>query len=143
MIRFLYIVNKQGQLRVCRYFEYVPDKKRSSLHTSVVRNCLNRNDKQCTFFEYEDFTVVYRKYVNLYFIAGITKEENELAVIELIHNFVETLNQYFGKVSELDIMYNQDRVYMLIDDMLLNGQAAETSRTRALVPLQLLDTAKK
>jgi AP-4 complex subunit sigma-1 len=36
--------------------------------------------------------------------------QNELAVLELIHCFVEVLDKHFGQVCELDIMNDPDVV---------------------------------
>lgn len=36
--------------------------------------------------------------------------QNELAVVELIHCFVEVLDKHFGQVCELDIMNDPDVV---------------------------------
>ncbi|KAL5008355.1 hypothetical protein ScPMuIL_013936 [Solemya velum] len=141
MIKFLLIVNRQGQLRLRKYFE-----EKVVTHgeqREIIRQCLSAVDKQNFLVEFKDFTVVYKKYGNLYFIAGITSNENELAVLELMHHMVETLDKYFDRVSEIDILYSLDRVHMVIDEMVVNGYILETSQPRILVPLQLLDVARK
>ncbi|CAE1285759.1 AP4S1 [Acanthosepion pharaonis] len=105
MIKFLLIVNKAGRLRLTHYFEHYNHEDKSAIERDIIRRCLSSSGKQCTFWEYRDFTIVYRKYVNLYFVSGITNDENELAVLELMHNLLETLNVYFSKVSELDVSF--------------------------------------
>ena len=35
--------------------------------------------------------------------------DNELLTLEIIHNYVELLDQYFGSVCELDIIYNYEK----------------------------------
>lgn len=40
------------------------------------------------------------------------------------------------------IIFNMDRVYMIIDEMIIDGQVTETCSSRILVPLQLMDAAK-
>ncbi|CAI9740678.1 AP-4 complex subunit sigma-1 [Octopus vulgaris] len=113
------------------------------MERDIVRHCLASDDKQCTFWEYRDFVVVYRKYVNLYLVAAVTSDENELAIYELMHNLLETLNVYFDKVSELDIIYNIDRVHVIIQEMFNTGYVMETSKNKALTSLRLLDTVKR
>ena len=39
--------------------------------------------------------------------------DNELLTLEIIHNYVELLDQYFGSVCELDIIYNYEKVKVL------------------------------
>ncbi|MBZ3874264.1 AP-4 complex subunit sigma-1 [Sciurus carolinensis] len=62
-----------------------------------------------------------------------------MAIYEFIHNFVEVLDEYFSRVSELDIMFNLDKVHIILDEMVLNGCIVETNRARILAPLQILD----
>ncbi|XP_014797178.1 PREDICTED: AP-4 complex subunit sigma-1 isoform X1 [Calidris pugnax] len=150
MIKFFLMVNKQGQTRLSRYYEHVEINKRTMLEAEVIKNCLSRSkdqllrltrfaSAQCSFIEYKDFKLVYRQYAALFIVVGINETENEMAVYELIHNFVEVLDKYFSRVSELDIMFNLDRVHIILDEMVLNGCIVETNRTRILAPLHVLD----
>uniref|UniRef100_A0A8C3PK50 AP complex subunit sigma n=1 Tax=Calidris pygmaea TaxID=425635 RepID=A0A8C3PK50_9CHAR len=139
MIKFFLMVNKQGQTRLSRYYEHVEINKRTMLEAEVIKNCLSRSKDQCSFIEYKDFKLVYRQYAALFIVVGINETENEMAVYELIHNFVEVLDKYFSRVSELDIMFNLDRVHIILDEMVLNGCIVETNRTRILAPLYVLD----
>ncbi|XP_046545212.1 AP-4 complex subunit sigma-1-like [Haliotis rubra] len=145
MIKFLYIINKQGVLRLSRYFQHMGLKERNQLQTSIIRSVMERSDKQRCLaqLQTEGPTIVYRKYVSLYMISAVTPDENELAVLELMQNILETLDQYFQKVTEVDIVSNTERVHMVLDEMIVNGYVGETSKVRVLVPLQLLDAAKK
>ncbi|XP_005444196.2 AP-4 complex subunit sigma-1 isoform X2 [Falco cherrug] len=139
MINFFLMVNKQGQTRLSRYYEHVEINKRTMLEAEVIKKCLSRSKDQCSFIEYKDFKLVYRQYAALFIVVGINETENEMAVYELIHNFVEVLDKYFSRVSELDIMFNLDRVHIILDEMVLNGCIVETNRNRILAPLFVLD----
>ena len=41
------------------------------------------------------------------------------------------------------IMFNLDRVYMILDEMIINGTVAQTSRERILAPIQLMDSGSE
>ncbi|XP_039994130.1 AP-4 complex subunit sigma-1 isoform X6 [Xiphias gladius] len=139
MIKFVLMVNRQGQTRLSRYYQPVELSRRAALEADVVRCCLSRKKDQCSFVEYKDFKLVYRQYAALYIVVGVTDAENELSIYELVHNFVEVLDKYFSRVSELDIMFNLDRVHIILDEMIQNGHIVETNRTRILAPLTALD----
>ncbi|XP_034381135.1 AP-4 complex subunit sigma-1 [Cyclopterus lumpus] len=139
MIKFMLMVNRQGQTRLSRFYQPVELSRRTQLEADVVRCCLSRKKDQCSFVEYKDFKLVYRQYAALYIVVGVTDNENELSVFELLHNFVEVLDQYFSRVSELDIMFNVDRVHILLDEMIQNGLVVETNKSRVLAPLTALD----
>ncbi|XP_058018201.1 AP-4 complex subunit sigma-1 isoform X2 [Ahaetulla prasina] len=98
MIKFFLMVNKQGQTRLSRYYEYMDLHKRTVLEAEVIKQCLSRTKEQCSFLEYKDFKLVYRQYAALFIVVGINETENEMAVFELIHNFVEVLDKYFSRV---------------------------------------------
>ncbi|XP_067895462.1 AP-4 complex subunit sigma-1 isoform X4 [Heterodontus francisci] len=130
---------RPGQMRLSRYYEPVEIHKRTLLEANVIKNCLSRTKDQCSFVEYKDFKLVYRQYAALFVVIGIDDAENELAVYELIHNFVEVLDKYFSRVCELDIMFNLDKVHIILDEMILNGRVVETNKSRILAPLLALD----
>lgn len=46
------------------------------------------------------------RYASLFFIACISKDENELITLEAIHLYVEVLDRYFGNVSQLVTFWN-------------------------------------
>ena len=49
---------------------------------------------------------MYRRYAGLFFCACVDANDNELAYLEAIHFFVEVLDQFFGNVCELDLVFN-------------------------------------
>nr|XP_033806861.1 AP-4 complex subunit sigma-1 isoform X2 [Geotrypetes seraphini] len=116
MIKFILIVNKQGQTRLSKYYEHMELHKRTLLEMEVIKSCLSRLKEQCSFLEYKDFKLVYRQYAALFIVAGIDDAE-----------------------SELDIMFNLDKVHIILDEMVLNGSPVETNKTRILAPLLVLD----
>uniref|UniRef100_A0A8I3NT43 AP complex subunit sigma n=2 Tax=Canis lupus familiaris TaxID=9615 RepID=A0A8I3NT43_CANLF len=135
MIKFFLMVNKQGQTRLSKYYEHVEINKRTLLETEVIKSCLSRSSEQCSFIEFKDFKLIYRQYAALFIVVGVNDTENEMAIYEFIHNFVEVLDEYFSRV----IMFNLDKVHIILDEMVLNGCIVETNRARILAPLLILD----
>ena len=70
---------------------------------------------------------------------GIDSDDNELASLELIHLFVETLDKYFGSVCELDVVYNFYKVYSVLDEGLVGGEIVETSKLNILKKLREIE----
>uniref|UniRef100_A0A2K5HDC1 AP-4 complex subunit sigma-1 n=2 Tax=Colobus angolensis palliatus TaxID=336983 RepID=A0A2K5HDC1_COLAP len=102
MIKFFLMVNKQGQTRLSKYYEHVDINKRTLLETEVIKSCLSRSNEQCSFIEYKDFKLIYRQYAALFIVVGVNDTENEMAIYEFIHNFVEVLDEYFSRVESID-----------------------------------------
>lgn len=44
MLKFVLLVNKQGQTRLSQYYEYVPVEERVTTEADIVRKCLARNE---------------------------------------------------------------------------------------------------
>lgn len=62
---------------------------------------------QSNFVEFRRSTkIVYRRYAGLFFCVCVDANDNELAYLEAIHFFVEVLDQFFGNVCELDLVFN-------------------------------------
>ncbi|KAF7201213.1 transcript variant X1 [Nothobranchius furzeri] len=139
MIKFLLMVNQQGQTRLSRYFEPVELNRRAAQEAAVVRCCLSRNKEQCSFVEYQDFKLVYRQYAALYVVVGVSHTENELSIFELIQNFVEVLDRYFSRVRLNQIMFHLDSVHIILDEMIQNGHIVETNKNRILAPLTAIN----
>ena len=65
----------------------------------------------CWFtFQYGDYKVIYRRYAGLFFSLCVDVNDNELVHLESIHLFVELLDQFFGNVCELDLVFNFHKV---------------------------------
>eukprot|EP00010_Vexillifera_abyssalis_P009530 CAMPEP_0201548558 /NCGR_PEP_ID=MMETSP0173_2-20130828/5097_1 /ASSEMBLY_ACC=CAM_ASM_000268 /TAXON_ID=218659 /ORGANISM="Vexillifera sp., Strain DIVA3 564/2" /LENGTH=117 /DNA_ID=CAMNT_0047957981 /DNA_START=194 /DNA_END=547 /DNA_ORIENTATION=+ len=111
------------------------------MEADIVRKCLSRSERQCSFMEYEEHKVVYRRYASLFFIIGADKKENELALLEFIHLIVETYDAYFENVCELDIMFNLEKAHMILNEAVMNANIVETNKLNLLQPLQLIDQA--
>jgi AP-4 complex subunit sigma-1 len=146
MINFVLMVNKHGQTRLANYFERVEGRtveERAGQEAEIVRKCLSRKDNQCSFFAYQGAQIMYRRYASLFFIVGCD-DENELAILEFIHSFVETLDRYFENVCELDIMKNLEAVHFMMDEMVMNGCIVETNKQNIMAPIMLMEkyTAK-
>ena len=79
--------------------------------------------------------------------------------LEIIHRYVELLDKYFGSVSfngfiekfreidlfwpfqvcELDIIFNFEKAYFMLDELLLGGEVQETSKKNVLKAIAAQD----
>lgn len=125
--------------------------ERRVLEGEIVRKCLARSEKQCSFVEHRNYKarhdgvhsasvsccqssfsrgtslqVVYRRYASLYVLAGVDADENPLAALELVHSYVEALDKFFGAVCELDIMFHLEKAHYILDEMVMNGACVGT-----------------
>jgi AP-4 complex subunit sigma-1 len=141
-IKFVLMVNKQGQTRLASYYEWLPIQERVALEAEIIRRCLSRTEFQCSFLEYRGYKVIYRRYASLFFVVAVDgDEENELAILEFIHSLVETMDKYFESVCELDIMFHIDKAHYIVDEMVANGCIIENNKANILKPLALMDKA--
>ena len=71
---------------------------------------VNRDSKATNFLEFRNYKIIYKRYAGLYFALCVDLNDNELTCLEFIHLFVEVMDQYFGNVCELDIVFNFNKV---------------------------------
>ena len=92
------------------------------------RACFGRLTRQ----QITDTKVVYRRYASLFFIAGCASTDNELVTLEIVHRYVEQMDKYYGNVCELDIIFNFQKAYFILDELLLAGEMQESSKKNVL-----------
>ena len=104
---------------------------------------IGRGSKMTNVIEWKQYKIIYKRYASLYFICLSDKEDNELIVLELINHFVECLDSYFGNVCELDIIFNFQKSYYIIEEILCGGLIQETDRNEIQKLLSIQDMRLK
>jgi len=139
MIQYLLLQNRQGKTRLSKYYRAYTDDERTKIETDVHRIVTTRDPKFTNFVEYTQYKLIYRRYAGLFFTLCVDLNDNELLYFESIHLFVELLDQFFGNVCELDLVFNFNKVYMILDEFFLAGEVQETSKQAILHRVQELD----
>lgn len=132
MIQCILSFSRQGKVRLQRWFVSHLEKQRKTIIREIMTTVLSRKGKTCSFFEYKGLKVVYRAYASLYFVVVIETDDNELLTLELIHRYVEILDLYFGSVCELDIIFNFEKAYFILDELILSGEIQETAKRQVV-----------
>ena len=58
--------------------------------------------------------------------------DNELITLEIVHRYVEQMDKYYGNVCELDIIFNFQKAYFILDELLIAGEMQESSKKNVL-----------
>mmetsp|Transcript_22253 Transcript_22253/g.54850 ORF Transcript_22253/g.54850 Transcript_22253/m.54850 type:complete len:152 (+) Transcript_22253:3-458(+) len=132
MIHFFLLVSRQGKCRLSKWYTPYPEKEKKKMIREVSQMCLARPQKLCNFLEWREYKVIYKRYASLFFITCVDKDDNELIALEIIHQFVEVLDRYFGNVCELDLIFNFHKAYYVLDELLIAGEQQETSKKAVL-----------
>ncbi|CAH8445007.1 unnamed protein product [Schistosoma rodhaini] len=96
MMQFLILFSRQGKLRLQKWYISYSEKEKRKILRDLTTIVLSRKPKMCSFIEWKDLKVVYRRYASLYFCAAVEPQDNELLTLEIIHRYVELLDKYFG-----------------------------------------------
>ncbi|CCI46255.1 unnamed protein product [Albugo candida] len=132
MIESILLVSRQGKTRLAKWYINATIKEKARMIREITTLVLSRPPKQCNFIEFKDKKIVYKRYASLFFIACISKDENELITLEAIHLYVEVLDRYFGNVCELDIIFNFHKAYYILDELFVGGYLQESSKREVL-----------
>ncbi|KAL3932505.1 MAG: hypothetical protein SGBAC_010818 [Bacillariaceae sp.] len=149
MIRFFLLQNRQGKTRLSKWYIPPPsgsnassssiEAEKARIEAEVHRMVTARDKKYTNFIEYGNYKVIYRRYAGLFFTIAVDVQDNELSFLETIHLFVELLDAYFSNVCELDIVFNFNKVYTILDEFMLAGEIEETSKREILDRVKQLE----
>ncbi|RPA82775.1 clathrin coat assembly protein ap19 [Ascobolus immersus RN42] len=131
-IKFMILLSRQGKVRLAKWFTTLAPKDKAKIVKDTSQLVLSRRTRMCNFLEYKDMKVVYRRYASLFFVAGIDATDNELITLEIVHRYVEQMDKYYGNVCELDIIFNFQKAYFILDEILLAGELQESSKKNVL-----------
>ncbi|ORM39535.1 AP-1 complex subunit sigma-1 [Babesia sp. Xinjiang] len=132
MIKFFMAISRQCKVRLVKWFIPVDSKDKSAIMRELSHLVVNRNSKQCNFIEWRDYKLVFRRYASLYFVLCVDPDANELIMLEIIQHYVELLDRYFCNVCELDMVFNVNKAYYLLDEILMDGDIYESSKKAVL-----------
>ncbi|KAJ7492867.1 AP complex, mu/sigma subunit [Mycena latifolia] len=132
MIKYIFLVSRQGKLRLAKWFNTIGSKAKARIIQDLTQQVLARRPRMCNVLEYKDTRVIYRRYASLFFVCGIEAADNELMTLEVIHRFVEVLDRVFGNVTELDLIFNFQKAYAVLDELIIAGEFQESSKSTAL-----------
>ena len=58
-IRFILMVNKQGQTRLAKYYDFLSIADKNALESEIIRKCLSRGLHQCSLLEHRGYKCIY------------------------------------------------------------------------------------
>ncbi|KAJ3442074.1 adaptor protein complex ap-3 small chain sigma3 [Anaeramoeba flamelloides] len=155
MIFSVLIVNNRGKPRLIKFYVPIDEEKRLPLVGAIYDVVSQRSDKMCNFFDGNhidneelkkwgsDIKFIYRHFATLYFIFVVDGTEPELGMIDLIQIYVESLDQYFENVCELDLIFHTDKVHQILDQVISGGLILETEPQMILNRIQEQDDFAK
>eukprot|EP01126_Amoeba_proteus_P046945 TRINITY_DN5330_c0_g1_i5.p1 TRINITY_DN5330_c0_g1~~TRINITY_DN5330_c0_g1_i5.p1 ORF type:complete len:169 (+),score=27.14 TRINITY_DN5330_c0_g1_i5:98-604(+) len=149
MIKAILIINNYGKPRLINFYDMVGDEpKQQSIIREIFKLISKRGEHMCNFLEGgrqwgPDTKIIYRQYATLYFVFWVDSSESELGILDLIHVFVETLDNCFESVCELDIIFNMDKVHFILQEIVMGGMVLETDVQKILVDYREQDTLAK
>lgn len=136
MIRFIVVQNRLGRTRWARWYVQYDGRERHRTELAVHRLLAARDSRCSNVVEFLSHKLVYKRFAGLYFVVGLDHGDSELGCLEFVQLLVETLDQFFGSVSELDLIFDFHRVYAVVDEMVVGGEIVECSKQAVLAALR-------
>ena len=152
MIKAVLILNLQGKMRLVQFYEaLIKTGEQQELVRKVFKAVSRRGDELCNFIDgftewpTADTRIVYRRYATLCFIFIVDSSESQLAILDIIQVFVETLDRCFENVCELDLIFHADKVQHVLMEIVMGGMVVETNKEeifRAVTDMNKLAAGK-
>jgi len=127
MIHAVLVFNKQSKMRLQKWYSCECDRERFT--KSIADQICNRDKTFSSILEFWGYRIVFKKFASLFFAVCIDTDDNEFDALNIIGLFVEMLDSQFGSVCELDIIFEFERSYQILDEILLAGHLQESSKT--------------
>lgn len=141
MIRAVIVINTQGKPRITKFYDRQPVEKQQELVRDIFGVLCSRAENVSNFIQADAIfgpgtKLVYKHFATLYFVFVFDSCENELAILDLIQVFVETLDKCFKNVCELDIVFNFNKLHTVLDEIIIGGQVVETNSSEVMKSVQ-------
>lgn len=153
MIKAVLILNLQGKIRLVQFYEQaIKTLEQQDLVRKVFKVVSRRGDELCNFVENfgewptADTRIVYRRYATLCFVFVVDSSESQLAILDIIQVFVETLDRCFENVCELDLIFHADKVQNVLMEIVMGGMVVETNKEeiyRSVIEMNKLAAGKQ
>ena len=137
MIKAILVFNIRGQARMMKFFDSCTIELQQKLLRDAYQMISKRDESSCNFIELNESKLVYRHYATLYFVIVIDASESEYDIYEVIHNFVQCLDEFFGNVCELDLVFHSDKVNQIVSEIFMGGFIVSRSSTEILNDMRM------
>ncbi|CAG5105374.1 Oidioi.mRNA.OKI2018_I69.chr1.g2074.t1.cds [Oikopleura dioica] len=126
MFHAVLVFNKQSKMRLQKWYSCEVDRERFT--KSIVDLVCNRDKSYSSIVEFFGYKIVYKKFASLFFALCIDMDDNEFDALNIIRLFVEMLDSQFGSVCEVDMIFEFERSYQILDEIILAGHLQESSK---------------
>lgn len=127
MIRWMALFSRLGKVRLRQFYVSMPIAKQTKTISDATALVLKRTPSQAAFVDFKDSKLIYRRYASLYVCFCMERDDNEILALECIHRYVQALDQSFGSVTELDIIFGFQTAYAILNEMIMAGNMIEPS----------------
>ncbi|RPD81702.1 Adaptor protein complex sigma subunit [Lentinus tigrinus ALCF2SS1-7] len=156
MIHAVLIFNTSGVARLTKFYSPI-QQSAQTLVEKIYALVSGRPAGLCNFLDApeleaflkpkdgdgEKLRVVYRSYATLYFVFVVDSAESELGILDLIQVFVESLDNAFENVCELDLVFHFDEAHHILAEIIQGGLVLETNVTEIDRAVQEAAKARK
>uniref|UniRef100_A0AC34FT18 AP complex subunit sigma n=1 Tax=Panagrolaimus sp. ES5 TaxID=591445 RepID=A0AC34FT18_9BILA len=139
MIKAVLVINNHGKPRLLKFYTYYTEEEQENIVAETFQILSKREGNVCSFLEggslidNTDYKLVYRKYCTLYVVFCVDSSESELGIHDIIHVFVQALDQQFEHVCELDFIFHVEKVHHILNELVMGGMVLETNMSEIVL----------
>ncbi|NWS92544.1 AP1S1 protein, partial [Toxostoma redivivum] len=131
--------SRQGKLRLQKWYLATADKDKKKMVRELMQVVLARKPKMCSFLEWRDLKVVYKRYASLFSVSPGSPQGSTRATPKLWGAPQPRVPASPGspvQVCELDIIFNFEKAYFILDEFVMGGEIQDTSKKSVLKAIE-------
>ncbi|NWR56038.1 AP1S1 protein, partial [Bucorvus abyssinicus] len=141
-MRFMLLFSRQGKLRLQKWYLATADRDKKKMVRELMQVVLARKPKMCSFLEWRDLKVVYKRWATPPRAAPELRgylQEAPAVVLGPPGRPMVTPDHHLEQVCELDIIFNFEKAYFILDEFVMGGEIQDTSKKSVLKAIEQAD----
>ncbi|XP_059972190.1 AP-3 complex subunit sigma-2-like [Mesoplodon densirostris] len=149
MIQAILVFNNHGKPWLVSFYQRFPEEIQQQIIRKIFHLALKRDDNICKFLGGgsliggSDYKLIYWHDATLYFVFCGDSSESELGILDLIQDFVETLDKCFENVCELDLIFHMDKGHYVLQEVVMGRMVLEINMNEIMAHTEAQNRLEK
>ena len=128
MIKYLFIINRNGQVKLEKMYDRELISQKEQLINRMYHHCITTEDHTNPTLALQNHLCLYRRFSSIFLCIGFDAEESENELYAFAHFLISLFSDVFPQLNEIDFISRIDDAHYLLDCIISNGFIINTNR---------------